>query len=466
MKFLLFGTGDYYNRYKKWFEQHEVIALLDNALQKHHAYIDGIEVLSPEEGIRLPYDAIVILSFYVKQMRQQLLSLGVDKNKIYHFYDLHQLILKNKEIRPLHYYLDAKEIIEQKENAGHKILLLSNDLALGGPSIALFHAANILKKCGYSVVYASMLEGPLRDKIIEQNIPVVVDENLQISTMKETEWVNTFSLIICNTLNFYVFLSERNMEIPVVWWLHDARFFYDGVNKVVMGKICLHNLKAVSVGPVPTEAIKEFLPNIECDELLYGVADLKKEHKVQKSSQIITFITIGFLEERKGQDILLKAIHKLPDNIKNQSEFYLVGHNNTLLGEKICREIKDNKRIIITGSVDREKIHELLRLSDVLICPSRQDPMPTVAAEAMMHAVPCIVSDITGTAAYIHDGEDGLVFQCENENNLAEKMQWCIKNKDKLESMGEKARKLYETYFSMSAFEKRLLEIIRNVITQ
>ena len=464
MKFLLFGTGDYYNRYKKWFEQQEVIALLDNALQKQHTYIDEIEVLSPKEGIELSYDVIVILSFYVKQMRQQLLSLGVDKNKIYHFYDLHQLIVKNKQIRPLHYYLDAKEIIEQKENAGHKILLLSNDLALGGPSIALFHAAVILKKCGYSVVYASMLEGPLKDKIIEHDIPVVVDENLQIATMKETKWVDTFSLIICNTLNFYVFLSERNMEIPVVWWLHDGRFFYDGVNREIMGKICLHNLKTVSVGPVPIKAIKEFIPTIKCDELLYGVVDLKKEDRVQKTDKVTRFITIGFLVEIKGQDILLKAIQKLPDNIKNQSEFYLVGHNNTLLGEKICREVKDNKRIIITGSVDREKIHELFRLADVLICPSRQDPMPTVVAEAMMHAVPCIVSDVTGTTAYIHDGQDGFVFPCENECNLAEKIKWCVDNRDKLQGLGEKARKLYEKYFSMSAFEKRLLEIIQEVI--
>lgn len=464
MKFLLFGTGDYYNRYKKWFEHQEVMALLDNSLQKQHTYIDGIEVLSPKEGISLPFDAIVILSFYVKQMRQQLLSLGVDKDKIYHFYDLHQLILKNKRIRPLHYYLDARERIEQMKMTESKILLLSNDLALGGPSIALFHAAIILKKYGYSVVYASMLEGPLKNKLIENDIPVVVDENLQIATMKEIEWVNTFSLIICNTLNFYVFLSERNMEIPVIWWLHDARFFYDGVNREIMGKICLHNLKAVSVGPVPIKAIKEFIPTMECDELLYGVADLKKEDRVQKTDEITRFITIGFLEERKGQDILLKAIHKLPDRIKSLSEFFLVGHNKTLLGEKICRESDENDKIMITGSVDREKIHELLRLADVLICPSRQDPMPTVVVEAMMHGVPCIVSDATGTMVYIHDGEDGLVFPCENECDLAEKIQWCVNNRDKLQRMGEKARKLYEKYFSMSVFEKRLLEIIQDAM--
>ena len=92
MKILLFGTGDYYNRYKKWFVRQDVTALLDNSRQKQHTIIDGLEVLSPEEGIRLDYDAIVILSFYVKQMKQQLLSLGVEPEKIYHFYDLHQFL--------------------------------------------------------------------------------------------------------------------------------------------------------------------------------------------------------------------------------------------------------------------------------------------------------------------------------------------------------------------------------------
>lgn len=31
MKFLIFGTGDYYERYKKWFPPKDVLALLDNS---------------------------------------------------------------------------------------------------------------------------------------------------------------------------------------------------------------------------------------------------------------------------------------------------------------------------------------------------------------------------------------------------------------------------------------------------
>ena len=34
MKILIFGTGDYYERYKKWLVQEELLALIDNSQQK------------------------------------------------------------------------------------------------------------------------------------------------------------------------------------------------------------------------------------------------------------------------------------------------------------------------------------------------------------------------------------------------------------------------------------------------
>lgn len=466
MELLLFGTGDYYNRYKKWFKHHKVLALLDNSIQKQHTIIDGIVVLSPEEGVKLHYDRIVILSFYVKQMKQQLISLGVDEEKIYHFYNLHQL-LDNKEHMPIQYFLNAGEIIKSGENSSFKVLLMSTDLVLGGPSIALFHAAIILKNYGYKVVYVSMWDGPLRELLTQCDIPVVVDENLPVSTMKQTEWVNAFSLIICNTLNFHIFLSERDTTIPVIWWLHDARFFYDGVNKETIRKIEFDNLKVVSVGPVPTDAIKEFLPNIDCEELLYGVQEADNSPNyidIRESNKKVQFITIGFLEDIKGHDILLQAIKKLTDDIRHKCRFYIVGHDKTLFGEKIHEESADIEEIVFTGKVSRKEIHELLANSDALICPSRQDSMPTVVAEAMMHAVPCIVSNVIGTASYIQDNKSGFVFESENSTALAEKIKWCVLNKSELEIVGNKARRLYENYFSMEAFEKQFLRIVQEVL--
>ena len=63
MKFLLFGTGEYYNRYKIWFAKEDIIALIDNSKEKQGQYIDNILVIPPEAVCQYEFDAIVILSF-------------------------------------------------------------------------------------------------------------------------------------------------------------------------------------------------------------------------------------------------------------------------------------------------------------------------------------------------------------------------------------------------------------------
>jgi glycosyltransferase involved in cell wall biosynthesis len=454
MKFLLFGTGDYYERYKKWFDKGDVVALLDNSATKQNTLIDGIKVLAPQDGIKLKFDYIVILSFYVKAMRQQLEELGVSENKIYHFYDLHNLIYKKEIKKPVEYYGDIGE---------KKILLLSQDMTLGGPGIALFHAAEVLAKHGYPVAFASMLDGALRERLSEAGIPVIVDVNLQIETMNEAEWVDGYSLIICNTINFHVFLSARNTDIPVIWWLHDSSFFYDGINKDLLRNMNWKNMRIYSVGPVPRSAMQGIVGDIPIRDLLYGVSDTAQSEKQlycnKEHDNKMCFVTIGYVQETKGQDVLLGAIKKLPDEIRRNCTFYLVGQNSSVMAQKLKAE--NIPEIVMTGTVDRKKINEILNKADVMVVPSREDSMPTVAAEAMMHSVPCIVSDATGTANYISDGEDGVIFQSEDEDELASKIMWCMEHKDKLAKMGEKARKIYEQHFSMRVFEKNLLEIVK-----
>lgn len=464
MKYLIFGTGDYYNRYKKWFAKEDIVALIDNSPGKQNTYLDGIQILSPEQGVKLAYDVVVILSFYVKSMKQQLLELGVSKENIYHFYDLHNLFCRGESRlpanykKPIQYYNGAEDV-----DKSSCILFLSNDLTLGGPAIALYHMAQVLRAGGDKVVIASMLDGPLRDTLISEGFPVVVDVNLQIETMREAEWLAGFSCLVCNTINYYVFLSDRDTKIPVVWWMHDSLFFYDGVDKQVLGGLNRENMRIYAVGPVARGAIAGFIPDMEIGDLIYGVTDESVDSTKQNSDNNgkICFVTIGYIEARKGQDILVKAIQKIPKEIRRKAEFYLVGQKISQMAKQIEEIIRDIPEIIMTGTMNRDEIHGILDRADVMICPSREDPMPTVAAEAMMHRVPCIVSDATGTSGYICSESDGIVFRSEDEHELADRIIWCIEHYDQLSDMGIRARKVYEKHFSMTAFEKKITEIVK-----
>lgn len=493
MKFLLFGTGEYYNRYKIWFAREDIIALIDNSKEKQGRYIDHTIVIPPEAVLQYEFDAIVILSFYVRAMKQQLMNLGVEESKIYHFFNLHCLFCQSAARREIHYYgfkeqanKNYKQDIENNVEEDKKILLLSHDLTLGGPALALYHAAKVLVKSRYRVVYGSMLDGPLRRILTEEGIPVIIDENLMIETMEEAGWVSSYSLVICNTMNFHVFLSERNEGIPIVWWLHDALFFYDGIRQEVMDKISQNNLRIWSVGPIPERAVKTFRPDFHVEDLLYGVPDQINQTEcniecvqkfVDRDSEIwserrknqntqnskFRFITIGYIERRKGQDILLEAIKRLDSNLRKTTEFFFVGQKTSLLAKELMEAAKEIPEIIATGPVDRKEIHSLLEQSDILVCPSREDPMPTVAAEAMMHGLPCLLSDTTGTVRYIRDGIDGMIFQSEDADQLKEMLEKCLWSRVDIERMGRNARGVYEKYFSMDAFENSLMKLIENI---
>ena len=67
--YVLFGTGDYYQRFRHWFNGRHVLAVLDNDRKKQGTMLDGCPVIPPEEITGLSFDAVVILSFYVTGMK-------------------------------------------------------------------------------------------------------------------------------------------------------------------------------------------------------------------------------------------------------------------------------------------------------------------------------------------------------------------------------------------------------------
>lgn len=464
MRILIFGAGDYYERYKKWLAQEEILALMDNSPQKQGKEVDGLKVMSPEEAVGLPYEKIVILSFYVKEMKKQLIGLKVEEKDILHFYDLHDFLRGRKPVYPADASERARQICGDPVKKKETILLLSTDmLRVGGPAKVLFSAGKIFKKNGYSVLFASMVDGELKDEIEDAGIPVIVDANLQVDTMEEISWIRGFRLLICNTINFYVFLSKRDCNVPVVWWLHDSAFFYGGVNADRLCGIPQEHLKIVSVGDVPRKAMHELVPRFEIGELLYGTKD-KESVRQRDFHPEVCFAVIGYVEKRKGQDILVRAVRQLPVHIRESLRVYIIGKDTSAMASDIRQEIKNIPEIIMTGALDTEAFDKMFDRMDVLVCPSREDPMPAAVTEAMRSGIPGIVSDAVGTAGYIRDGVEGWLFGKEDVDELAEKIKWCVEHKDQIEQTGRNARIVYERYFSMEAFEHYLTDLIEDQI--
>ena len=445
---LLFGTGEYYNRYKIWFCEDDIVALVDNSKDKQGTFIDGKLVIAPEDCKKYDFDEIFILSFYVDSMRKQLVDFGIEENHIHHFYELHDFLDIPKVKKEVSY-----EGYEINSETG-QILLLNQDLTLGGPALALYNMAICLKNQGYRVVYGSQIDGPLHRILIENGIPVVVDNNMLVATMDECPWVYNFKLVICNTINFHVFLSKRDISVPVIWWLHDATFFYEGINRKAMEEISDKNLTVFAVGDISINALHLYRSDLKIHNLIYGVEDARSRQK-------LTFLTIGYVEFRKGQDVLIEAIKVLPAEVRNKIEFKIIGRTTSTFAQELMNTAGKMPEIEFLGLMNRDELQQILKMSDVLVCPSREDPMPTVCAEAMMNYIPCIVSDFTGISSYIENYINGLIFTSEDAQQLADRICWTVEHENQIKSMGIEARRTFEKVFSMTTHNKNIKNILK-----
>ena len=84
MKIVVFGTGLFYDNRKQELKEicpdWEIIAFLDN--NKNIKEKDGIDVVNPEKIKEINYEQIILMSKSYLEMKNQLLSLGIDREII------------------------------------------------------------------------------------------------------------------------------------------------------------------------------------------------------------------------------------------------------------------------------------------------------------------------------------------------------------------------------------------------
>ena len=173
---------------------------------------------------------------------------------------------------------------------------------------------------------------------------------------------------------------------------------------------------------------------------------------------------IGPISYLKGQDIVVEAVSLLTGKERSDLEVRFVGRTDPGYDASFADTMEKNGIIKKTGELTQDKVHMEYERCDVLICSSREEVWPMVVIEAMQHKVMSIVSDIAGIKDYLTNEQNALIFPSENAELLAEKIRWCLNNRDSVKKMGERAYEIYKRFFSMEVFEENLLSVIQDLL--
>lgn len=454
---------------------------------------DFVEYLKSQEGDEPNQKEMI---GFLEMLSEKSVTLNAldETKRLYH--EMQQLFNRAQYLKNVRFYFPIANYEKREQYKGY-ILVISHEMGRSGAPVVLMDAVKILREAGYFVSVISPMDGPLCMEMSKAGIPVMVDFSLLNGRCEPDEirsvnpyqnwvtdiFVKCFDMMICNTAVLHN-VVERYMHYgkPLLWWMHEGNMSFASFGHY-LPKELPENVHVAYVCDYVKEQAKLYGIHYDGKILHYGVEEKIAEilqsdenHSNMNSSgarsevvekqekSITTFITVGAIDKRKGQDLLLDAILDLLPDYLNRARFLFVGHPiDKDLYHRIEMLSKGMEQIEFWKSMPREQLIKLYDECDCVICCSRDDPLPVVVTESMILKKVSILSEHTGTAAYLQDGVNGFVCKNEDVEDLKKKICEVIDKKDELSDIARNAYDLYKSHFTMDIFQNNLLKFVGDI---
>ncbi len=183
-----------------------------------------------------------------------------------------------------------------------------------------------------------------------------------------------------------------------------------------------------------------------------------------KTENTVTqILSVGRLTWKKGYEFAILAMAYLRD--KNMPFTYHIAgagpHRQAI--EYIIHENGLQDYVQVHENKSREEIRNMLRSADIFLHPSVSEGFSNAVIEAQACGLPVVCTDADGLPENVADGITGFVVPKWNPGAIADKIEWCIENKDKLKEAGIQGVKRAQERFNIKEQIKAFVQFYKRV---
>lgn len=177
-----------------------------------------------------------------------------------------------------------------------------------------------------------------------------------------------------------------------------------------------------------------------------------------------TIISVGRLEPQKDFKTLIRAFSRISAQYKDwRVKIFGCGDMYDEL-QKYINNLNLQEQVLLCGRTTRP-YYEMMRGS-IFVLSSYYEGFPNVLCEAMYAGDLCISSDcVSGPRELIDNGENGWLFQIEDDKKLAELLESCILNEQNMTEIRDNAQKTVKRLFlnnNIEVWYKMINTVLKN----
>ncbi len=232
----------------------------------------------------------------------------------------------------------------------------------------------------------------------------------------------------------------RRKNIPYICWTDGTLHSERNINLIqkYLRKYMMHNASAYLASSTKAkEAQLAYGAKEERCFVSFLTVDIDKYLLDKGERENGRILCVGSLIERKGIDLLLKAL-------KEVNEDYILVLVGTGREEEklkhLARELQIVDRVRFLGHLSQEKLKKEYERSSIFVLPTREDCFALVILEAMCAGLPIVGSKYAGgTYDLIEEGKNGYVVDPYDTKQLRECLLELLRNPKQAENMGKKS---------------------------
>lgn len=252
--------------------------------------------------------------------------------------------------------------------------------------------------------------------------------------------------------------DEKNFKDSEI--LEEAAYLKDTIEiKRNKEEICLSDFFFVGSNFVKNSLLYNGANEAAIYVIPYGVNvnQFVPKNKYDTNSPL-KLIFVGAVCYRKGIHHLLSVVSQYSEK---EVELDIVGGFSK--DEKFYLNYKDCSNIHFRGFVTHDVLAQYYKNADVFVLPSLSEGFAQVSLEAMSCGLPVLCTKNSGCNDAVNNYETGIVIEPSNRKQLQDAISWFLMNRDSLEEMGIRARKVSLVY-TWENYSRKLTSAIQKCI--
>lgn len=439
-KVIVFGAGGLFRVFLPFIKsRYQLAAISDNDTTRHGQFVDGVRIVSPSDIICLDFELVIVASMYFEEIKEKLISLGINNNSIVNIYV--DLLIRESVANYLNEHDEFLIAVNKIASLSltKKRLIVMNSLGNGGAERALLNLCRRIEE--KEKIFLIVIEGGGEYfDALSHILPVVeIFSSTENRLLSRCFFMHFSANDICARL-----FGQNEYDIAIAYIEGLSTYLVSGINSndkvaCVHANLFSHHISAPYYASLKAEydayanmdrlifvsnsvkngfneriGLRDYESNVIGN--IFDVEVITNNSNMENDSQILYpyIVAVGRLVEVKGFDKLIRAFTKIKKNGQEDLKLVIIGDGPLKSAlDDLISTLGMKEHIILLGK--KENPYPYIKSAQCLVSSSVSEGHPLSIGEAIILGTPIIATCCEGNVGLLAHGRYGYL--CENDED-------------------------------------------------